>query len=86
MVNEDGTIIVSWPHESDPNWTQDVWIQLKSAIPILKQYGLTYKATNSSTFLLWEGNRQSAEALAEVLEHAHPLLSVEFELEWPLKY
>ncbi|ABW26540.1 hypothetical protein AM1_1515 [Acaryochloris marina MBIC11017] len=35
----------------------------------------------SGTFLLWQGNQQSAEALAEVLQHSHPLLNVEFELE-----
>lgn len=77
----DGNIIVSWPHESAPNWTQDVWIQLKSAIPILKQYGFSHTAVTSGTFLLWQGNQQSAEALAEVLQHSHPLLNVEFELE-----
>lgn len=79
MANDDGSIIVSWPHESDPAWTQDVWIQLKSAIPTLKQYGFAHNATTSSTFLLWQGNQQQAEALAEALQYSHPLLKVEFE-------
>jgi hypothetical protein len=81
MANDIGNILVSWPHESDPLWNQDIDTQIKSIISILKSHGFKHDALISSSFLLWQGSKQKAEALAQVLQNSYPLFKVEFQLK-----
>lgn len=81
MANENGNISVSWPHESDPLWTVELNIQLKSIIPILKLHGFKHDALISSTFVLWQGSKQQANVLAALLMHSYPLFNVKFEAD-----
>lgn len=67
-----GLITVSWED------VENNQVELKNLVHILKTYGMDHKFTSSSSFIEWQGDRETAEKLKMELMNKFPLYSVEW--------
>ena len=70
-----GMIVVRWPFGSDFDF-ESKWRQIR---PMLIAHGMTHRAIVSSSFLLFEGDRDTADALRTEIATVSSELMVEWE-------